>query len=105
MGNRGARVIHLPSIRALDTTDDGLLSQELRYLAVRRQVAVVRALVDRLDRLEPPPGAGIGFSSELVEELARLGCTILETAASMSKATEPGPESGILPLGSNDDAS
>ncbi len=100
MDNRGARVIHLPSIRALDTSDDGLLRQELRYLAVRQQVAVVKALVDRLDGLDP---AGTScFSGELVQELARLGCTILETAAAMSKMTEPAPESGILPLGSSD---
>jgi hypothetical protein len=79
---------HLPSIRALDTADDLLLGNELRCLAIREQAGVVRALADHLERLDPP-GAGLGVRRQLVEELARLGCRILETAAALSEATEP----------------
>jgi hypothetical protein len=51
---------------------------------VRIQAGVVRALLEELDAIDP------AFDSELerqvVEELARLGCRILEVASAMSVA-------------------
>lgn len=89
--------VHLPSIEALLSGDDRLLHQELGGLAVRRQTAVVRALLDQLECLSPL-SAIEGLRAQLVEELARLGCTMLEAAASLSSTTEPVPASGIRAL-------
>lgn len=86
--------VHLPSIEALTAGDDRLLHQELGSLGVRRQTAVVRALLDQVEC--SPWSARDGLRAQLVEELARLGCIILEAAASLSSTTEPAPISGIL---------
>jgi hypothetical protein len=45
----------LPSVAALLSSDDSLLEQELRLAAVRRQAAVVRALMDQVERLGSGP--------------------------------------------------
>jgi hypothetical protein len=57
---------------------------------VRRHAALVRALLDELERVAPAPdiserrsdGDGGG---QLIEELARLGCRIFECAAAMTR--------------------
>jgi hypothetical protein len=90
---------HLPSVHALCAPEDGLLHQELRCLAVREQAALVRALAAELECLAPW-GATLSRRQQLVEELARLGCRLLEAAASLSEAVEP--QSGILPVDSDD---
>lgn len=87
--------VHLPSIQALTSGDDRLLHEELGGLAVRRQTAVVRALLDQVECLSPW-SAIEGLRAQLVEELARLGCMLLEAAASLSSTTEPAPASGTL---------
>jgi hypothetical protein len=90
--------IHLPSLQALDASDDRLLHEELRCLAVREQAAVVRALADHLEHFAPS-AAPAGLRGQLVEELARLGCRAFETAAALS-ATER--QSGIFAISSVD---
>jgi hypothetical protein len=50
---------------------------------VRSQTAVVRALLEEVERLDPATSGGL--SEQLVEELARLGCRILETSAELAK--------------------
>ena len=92
---------YLPSVRALKAPDDELLSEELRCLAARQQAAVVRALVDQLDRISPASAAGT-LREQLAEELARLGYRILEAAASLSTRVEPAPVSGVLPVSQGD---
>lgn len=87
--------MHLPSIRALDAEEDGLLRQELRCLAVREQAARVKAMAAELECLAPW-GATASRRQQLVEELARLGCRLLEAAAGLSEGVEP--QSGILPV-------
>jgi len=79
---------HLPSLRALQTPDDEPLREELSLLVVREQVAVVRAFTDEVERLTFG-GRMCGTYEQLVEELARLGCRILETAATASRTVEP----------------
>jgi|HubBroStandDraft_5_1064220.scaffolds.fasta_scaffold150277_2 hypothetical protein len=79
---------HLPSLRALQSSDDQPLREELSLLAVREQVAVVRAFADEVERLTFG-GRMCGPYEQLVEELARLGCRILETAATASRTVEP----------------
>jgi hypothetical protein len=79
---------HLPSLRALQTSDDEQLCEELGLLAVREQVALVRDFADELERLTSPERMR-GLRQQFVEELARLGCRVLETAAAASRTTEP----------------
>lgn len=89
---------HLPSVDALEAADDALLRAELEQLSVRRQVAVVRALADELDRLGP--ASADCLRPQFVEELARLGCRVLETAAALADGTNrEGPQrpSGVWP--------
>jgi hypothetical protein len=76
--------------------------------ALRRQLALVRALVDELDRLACAGGeqgaqsTGPAFQEQLREDLTRLGCRILEHAAAMTdapsvaKAPSP-PRAGLAP--------
>lgn len=78
---------HLPSVAALVASDDRLLHEELDGLAIRQQTAVVRTLMDQLERVTPR-GAG-SLRAQLVEELARLGCGILEAVATLSASTHP----------------
>lgn len=92
---------YLPSVRALDAPDDALLREELRCLAARQQAAVVRALADQLDRVSPGQAA-VNLREQLAEELARLGCRILEAAATLVEKIEPAPASGILPVSPGD---
>ncbi len=84
---------HLPSVAALLADDDCVLHRELGGLAVRRQTAVVRMLLDQLESLSlvGEPGS---LRAQLVEELGRLGCMVLEAAASVSETTAPEPASG-----------
>ncbi len=76
------RVI-LPSLCALHTRDGERLRDALDLLVVRQQVAVVRAFADELERMAAR-GSSETLRPQLVEELARLGCRILEAAATMS---------------------
>jgi hypothetical protein len=59
---------------------------------LRSHIAVVRSLLDELDRIVPPSrsrqpeGAPLELRAQLVEELARLGCRLLESAAALTRA-------------------
>jgi hypothetical protein len=87
-GGRETRVkTHVPSLRA-QTYDDERLREDLALFAVRQQVAIVRAFADELKRLTSREGTR-GLCEQFVEELARLGCRILETAATASRTMEP----------------
>jgi hypothetical protein len=88
---------HLPSIDALVGPDDRLLGEQLRWLAIREQAAVVRALSDHLECLGPGQPDD-SLRAQLVEELARLGCRIFEAAAALAGVTPPAPQSGVLPV-------
>lgn len=73
--------LNLPSVEALEADNEDLLQEELGALAVRTQAAVVRALAERLECL---PCASGGVRAQLVVELSRLGCRVLETAAALA---------------------
>ncbi len=47
--------------------------------AVRSQAAIVRALLDELERIDEQ--LSDGMSEQVIEELARLACRMLETAS------------------------
>lgn len=49
---------------------------------IRTQAGVVRALLDEVDSIDPAFDAEL--DGQLIEELARLGCRILEAASAMS---------------------
>jgi hypothetical protein len=71
---------------ALRASDDRLFAEELRLVVTNRQVAIVRTLADELERCLVRDGAAMpALQEQLVQELARLGCRSLETAAAMAE--------------------
>jgi hypothetical protein len=76
-----------------------MMTQTVRHFAapqddltrLRRHAALVRSLLDELDRVLPPFGPGqrageaVVIHEQLVEELSRVGCRLLECAASLSE--------------------
>ena len=63
---------------------DNPLAAELRLARLRAQVAILRALADHIDDVARPRDAD-GLSSQLIEEMTRLGCRLIEAAASMTR--------------------
>jgi hypothetical protein len=84
---------HLPSVEALIDKDDELLIAELKVREVREHVAIARSLLEQVDRLVPLSGPERSSDNEqaelAVEELARLGCKIVELASALSRTTGP----------------
>ncbi|WP_394835516.1 hypothetical protein LVJ94_01140 [Pendulispora rubella] len=59
---------------------------------VRIQIAVLRTLLDEVEQLVPPSGmqgSQRAASRQLAEELARLGCRMIELATEMATAEKP----------------
>jgi hypothetical protein len=88
---------HLPSIETLTSSDDERLIAELRLSEARDQVAYAKELLDAVELYVPPEnGAHPQNESAVVpavaEELARLGCRIVEIASALSK-TQDAPQS------------
>ena len=52
--------------------------------ALRSQAALLRALLDEVERLAPASSCDEGFSEQIVEELTRLGCRSLEAASELT---------------------
>ncbi len=61
---------------------------------LRAQVAVVRTLTEQIDRFARPENTD-QLTEHIVEEMARLGCRLLEAAASMTRPPSAG-ESGVV---------
>ena len=76
---------HMPSLATLESNDDSQLSAELRLARLRSQVAVVRALADHIDHLARPADTQ-GLGEQVIEEMARLGCRLLEVAGSLARS-------------------
>jgi hypothetical protein len=85
----------LPSVATLESSDDGELTAELRLVRLRAQMAVVRTLTDHIEQLARA-GDADGVSWQLIEVIARLGCRLLEAAASMTRSPHS-EDSGIFP--------
>ena len=85
---------HLPSLATLESNDDVRLAAEVRLAQLRSQAASVHALADQVEHLSRASDAD-GLSDQLVEELARLGWRLLETAEALVGATRRG-DSGIF---------
>jgi hypothetical protein len=89
--------MHIPSLDALESRDDRWLDAELRLARLRSELAIVRALADHIDHLagtEPVDG----LCEQVVEEMARLGCRLLEAAGSLTRPRAEG--SGVFVRGS-----
>jgi hypothetical protein len=61
---------------------------------LRSEAACVRALIDEIERVAPASLAEEAVSAQLVEDLARLGCRLIEAAAALRPVVDPeGPRS------------
>jgi hypothetical protein len=87
-----ARTLH--SVTTLESNDDGQLAAELRLARLRTQVAVVRTLADQIELLVRPRHVS-GLGDQLIEEMARLGCQVLEAAAELTRSPAP-EDSGVF---------
>ena len=85
---------HIPSLAALESNDDVQLSAELRLARLRSQMAVIRALADHIDHLARPKDTQ-GLGEQVIEEMARLGCRLLEAAAWLTESPRP-QDSGVF---------
>ena len=83
-----------PHVRPVTLADsgDGPSPAEAHLGRLRSQVAVVRALADAAECLARPGAEGVG--EQLIEEMARLGCRLLESAGAL--AGEPRPEDSAV---------
>jgi hypothetical protein len=75
----------VPSLSAMESNDDGRLAAELRLDRLRSQAAIIRTLADHVEHLARPADAD-GLGEQLIEEMARLGCRLLEAAASLTES-------------------
>lgn len=65
---------------------------------IRNQAAVVHAMLDELERMVPAPAANAPVRAQLVEELTRLACTMIEAAAAMAREIDAAEASGLRPI-------
>lgn len=71
-----------------------VVAVQARLVRVRSQVAIIRTLADHIETLSRVADAD-AVAEQVIEELARLGCRLLETAAAL--AGPPPPEdSGVF---------
>lgn len=96
-------VVHVASPRAPEPNDDGRLAADPRLRRLRSQVAVIRALADEIEVLARPKDAD-GLSEQIIEEMARLGCRLLEAAASLAEPRRP-EDSGVFARLASSDSS
>ena len=85
---------YVPSLAALESDDHGRLVAEFRLARLRSQVAVVRAVADQIEYMSRRAEAD-GLGEQLIEEMARLGCRLLEVAGRLA-GTPPTEESGVF---------
>ena len=79
------RTEHLPSLQALRASDERRIDEELRVVATRQQLAIVRTFADEVERCLVRGGALQTLRDQVMHELAQLGCRSLELAAAMAK--------------------
>ena len=75
----------MPSLSALESDDEDRLAAEVRLARLRSQLAVIRALADHIEHLARPQDTD-GLGEQVVEEMACLGCRLLEAAASLTES-------------------
>jgi hypothetical protein len=82
------------SVAALESSQDGPLAAEARLVNLRSQVAIVRTLADQVELLSRAPDVD-GLGTQMVEEMARLACRLLDAAAALADAS-PVEDSGVF---------
>jgi hypothetical protein len=75
-----------PFVQSPISSNPRLVAQDLDLARVRGQVAVVRSLLDEIERRAPFPGAESAITGQIVDELARLGYQAFETAVAMAES-------------------
>jgi hypothetical protein len=83
-----------PSVVALEFSPGGPLAADARLIKLRAQVAVVRTIADQVEQLSRAADVD-GLGTQVVEEMTRLGCYLLETAAALADFS-PVDNSGIF---------
>jgi hypothetical protein len=58
---------------------------DVSFREIRLQASVVRVLLDEVEAVDEPE-LGDAPREQFIEELARLGCRILETASALTRA-------------------
>lgn len=77
-----------PSRAALGPHDGGTLEAKSQLGRLRSQAAVIRSLADCVEHLSrAADNEGVG--DQLIEELACLGCKLIETAAALAGSQQP----------------
>lgn len=71
------------SVAAPEANQGGPLAAEARLVDLRSQVAVVRTLADQVEQLSRAADVA-SLGGQMVEEIARLGCRLLEAAAALA---------------------
>lgn len=91
---------HFPSVDALTDVDDERLITELKVREVREHVEIARSLLDAVDELSARGRTAqddhLDPAERAAEELARLGCKIVELAGAISRSL--GPVSAVSPV-------
>jgi hypothetical protein len=67
------------------------MSAHQLVVSARTQAAIVRALVDEFDHTTADGSAEPWMQAQLIEELARLGCRIMDLAAALTVSCPPEP--------------
>jgi hypothetical protein len=73
-------------LASLDTHTDIRNAVDHRLVRLRSQVAIIRTLADDVDAGTVDAGA---MADQVIEEMARLGCRLLEMAATLATAAAP----------------
>ena len=71
-----------------------VVAVQARLVRVRSQVAIIRTLADHIETLSRVADAD-AVAEQVIEELARLGCRLLETAAALAGPPAP-TDSGVF---------
>jgi hypothetical protein len=75
----------LATLAIREPQGDARLAADARLKHVRTQVAAVRAVVDHAEQVAQAAAVD-ALTEQLVEEMARLGCRLLEAAVSLADA-------------------
>jgi hypothetical protein len=76
-----------PSGAALESGQRGLFAAAPQLVNLRSQVAVVRTLADQVEQLSRAADFD-GPGAQMVEEMARLGCRLIDAAAALADASQ-----------------
>lgn len=90
----------LSPLSATEANSRDSLTPEILLARLQRQLAVIRAIIDEADRVaraadHARSGDAEGLSDRVVEEMARLGCRLLEAAGILASSRRD-EDSGVF---------